>query len=319
MNAGGVAGELGILRRHHLDGLRYELVHRRAVRAEQSHVAHDATQDAAHDVARFFIGRRDTVADQHRRRPRMVGDNAKAHIVFGVRTVVLAAQFGGAIEDRPGAVNLVKVVDALQDRGHPFKAHTGVDVLGRKLAEDRKTLLVTACAAFELHEHEVPDFEITLFVRDGAAAHTESRAAVVVDLAARPARTWHSHRPEVVGHAAPLNALSRDADHVMPDRGRLVVVLVDSRPQQFGIEAIAAGLNRTRQQLPGERDCPLFEVVAEREVAAHLEERCVPGRLADLVDVGGANDLLHTGRAWPWRRQVAAEIGLEGLHAGNHE
>jgi hypothetical protein len=39
------------------------------------------------------------------------------------------------------------------------------------------------------------------------------------------------------------------------------------------------------QQLPGELDRILLEVVAEGEVAQHLEERVVPGRIADVLQV----------------------------------
>ena len=52
-------------------------------------------------------------------------------------------------------------------------------------------------------------------------------------------------------------------------------------------------------QLPGELDRALLEVVAEGEVAVHLEERAVPGGLADLLDVQGAHALLHAGGARP--------------------
>ena len=49
------------------------------------------------------------------------------------------------------------------------------------------------------------------------------------------------------------------------------------------------------------RDRLLLEVVAEGEVAVHLEERRVPRGLADLLDVEGAHALLHAGRPRPRR------------------
>ena len=314
-----VAGQLGVLRRHDVDGRRDQLVQRGAMRAQQSHIADDAPQDAPQHVARFFVGRRDPVADQHRGSPRMIRDDAKPDVVLCVGPVTLAGQQRGAIEDRPGGVDLIQVVDALQDRRHALEAHAGVDVLRRQLAEDREAVLGTASAALELHEHEVPDLEVALFVRDRTAADAELGAPVVVDLATRPARAWHSHRPEVVGHAAPLNTLRRDADDIAPDRGRLVVVLVNRHPEQLGVEAVTARIERTGQQLPRERDRQFLEVVAEREVAAHLEESRVPRGLSDLVDVGSADYLLDAGRPRPRCREVTAKVGLERLHASNDE
>ena len=51
-------------------------------------------------------------------------------------------------------------------------------------------------------------------------------------------------------------------------------------------------LEDLQRQLPGELDRLLLEVVAEREVAQHLEEGEVAGGRADLVDVRRAEALL---------------------------
>src|SRR5450432_3771605 len=122
----------------------------------------------------------------------MIGDDAKPDVVLLVSSVTLATEFSGAIENRAGAVDLVQVVDALKDRRHPLETHAGVDVLRRQLAKDREALLGAARAALELHEDEIPDFEVPLLVRDRTTTHTERGPAVVVDLAARTARARHS-------------------------------------------------------------------------------------------------------------------------------
>jgi hypothetical protein len=61
-------------------------------------------------------------------------------------------------------------------------------------------------------------------------------------------------------------------------------------------------------------DRTFLEVVAEGEVARHLEERVVAGGLADLVDVAGAHALLHAGRALVRRRLLTEEVRLELHH-----
>jgi hypothetical protein len=99
----------------------------------------------------------------------------------------------------------------------------------------------------------------------------------------------------------------------------LVVVLVDGDPEVLLVEAVPAVGLRAGQQLPGVADGALFEVVAEGEVAVHLEEGAVPRRLADLFDVERADALLHAGRAREWRGHQTGEVGHERHHAGNGE
>ena len=172
--------------------------------------------------------------------------------------------------------------------------------LRRQVTQDR-VVVPCALAALELHEDEVPDLEVALLVRLRAAVDAELRAAVEVDLAARAARAGHAHRPVVVFLAAALDALAGQESR--PELERLVVVVVDRGPQPLGVEAVAASSTEVSSSHASGM-APCFEVVAEPEVAAHLEERRVPAGLADFVDVGRAHDLLHARRA---RRRAAAD------------
>ena len=71
-------------------------------------------------------------------------------------------------------------------------------------------------------------------------------------------------------------------------------------------------------QLPRPLDGVFLEVVAEAEVAEHLEEREVPVGAADVVEVvvlaAGAHALLDRGGAPVRRRLVTDEVGLERDH-----
>ena len=82
-----------------------------------------------------------------------------------------------------------------------------------------------------------------------------------------------------------------------------------------GVDAVDLG-----EQLPRPRDRVLLEVVAEREVAEHLEERVVARRLADLVEVvvlaAGAHALLRGRRALVRALLGAGEHVLELDHPG---
>ena len=90
-------------------------------------------------------------------------------------------------------------------------------------------------------------------------------------------------------------------------------------PDLVWVEPVAAAVLRTGDQIPGVPDRLGFEVVAEGEVAVHLEERGMPGGLADLVDVEGPNALLHACCAVERRRLSSGEVPLEGHHAGIDE
>ncbi len=123
-----------------------------------------------------------------------------------------------------------------------------------------------------------------------------------------------------LAYGAPLlspmrtHALRRNADLLRPDVVGLVVVDVDGRPQLFGRKPVVL-----RQQLPREADRVALEVVAEAEVAEHLEERVVPRRVADVLEVvvlaAGAHAALRGRRAHVGPLVLAEEHVLELDHA----
>ena len=109
-----------------------------------------------------------------------------------------------------------------------------------------------------------------------------------------------------------------DADFLRPDVVGLVVLGIDRDPELFGGQHEVL-----RQELPGEVDGVMLEVVAEREVAEHLEERVVAGGVADVVKVvvlaAGADALLGRRGAGVRALVEAEEHVLELVHAGVRE
>jgi hypothetical protein len=109
-----------------------------SVVAEQPHRAHCAAQHPAQHIAAALVARSDTVTDEHERGAHVVGHDSQAYVVgvarrgilAGLGAVDLAGHLGGLGQHREDLVDLVEVVDALQERGHPLQAHAGVDVLG---------------------------------------------------------------------------------------------------------------------------------------------------------------------------------------------
>jgi len=149
-------------------------------------------------------------------------------------------------------------------------------------------------------------------------------AAVVEDLRAWAARARLGGLPEVV-LAQAHDALRRNPD-ALPglDRNRVLaelqrrIALVHGRPQPFGIELHVLG-----DELPGELDCPVLEVVAEREVAEHLEERAVTVGAADIFEIGvlapGAQHFLDADHPFARGLPKPEEVRLELLHPRDDE
>ena len=73
------------------------------------------------------------------------------------------------------------------------------------------------------------------------------------------------------------------------------------------------------EEFPGPVDGFALEVVAEAEVAEHLEEGVVVGGAADVVDVAGAEAFLAGGGAGEFELHFAEEVVLELVHAGGRE
>ncbi len=168
----------------------------------------------------------------------------------------------------------------------------------------------------------VPVLEIAIRVVAGAQiVRAELGAAVDVHLRARAAGAGRTALPEVLRGREAHDALSGYAD-LAPDLDRLLVgteaeplVSLEHRdPDRVGIEAEAA-----RGELPAEAHRLGLEVVADREVAEHLEEGEVALGRADDLDVDGAKGLLRGRQPTLWRLLATLEVGLELLHAGNRE
>ena len=175
----------------------------------------------------------------------------------------------------------------------------------------------------ELHEDEVPVLQEALVLAAGqvvGACRSRGRGR---GRAPSTGRTARSARPARSSPSAGSSddPLARHADrHPGLDRllvgaeAELLVALEHGDPDVARVEAEAL-----QRELPGELDGALLEVVADREVAEHLEEREVPRRVADVLDVGRAEALLAGRQAVVRRLLAAEEVGLERVHAGGRE
>ncbi len=290
-----VLDHVGIGVAHHVDRSLDQAWHHELIGAEQVGVAHGASQDPAQHVAASFVRREHTVADQHRRRPGVLGEHAQGEavaIVVVADAIRLAGHRLGGLDQRQHEVGLPHRVDALQQRQDPLEPGPRVD---RRLGQCRARAVGRLV---ELHEHQVPELHeaIALRVVERAAVGPERRAAIDVDLGARPARAGVAHLPEIVLVAESLDPLHRHADLLVPDLLGLVVVLVNGDPEAVAVEAPTAAGGIGGDEVPAPRDDLALEVVAEAEVAHHLEEHEVTLGAPDVVEIvvlaAGAGALL---------------------------
>ena len=202
----------------------------------------------------------------------MVGNHAQARR-FQIRR---AGDLGRGADQRAEQIDVVVAVDALHHGRDALQTHPRVD---RRLGERRQNAFRRAVV---LHEHQIPDLHIAvtvLFRRTGWAAGN-LRAVIVEDLGARAARPCLSHRPEVRLLAHARAAAGADADLFGPNPRGLVVLAVDRHPKP-----ILRYAERPGDEIPREMNRLALEVVAEAEIAEHLEERVMPRRITDILEV----------------------------------
>ncbi|MNF43853.1 hypothetical protein D3C84_249540 [compost metagenome] len=293
-----------------------DLVEEAALGAQLVAMTAGAADDAAQHIAAALVGRGHAISDQE-----AAGADVVGHHLERRRAVV------GAADGRSGCgqqvleqVDLVVGVHVLQHRADPLQTHTGVH------ARRRQRVQHAVRGAVELHEHVVPDLDVAVAILFRAAGRAAPDVLAVVEenLGARAARAGVTHRPEIVrGVGRPLvvanthHALGRHADFLGPDGVGLVVAGVDGDPELFlgQVQPLRRG-----EELPGVADGVAFEIVAEAEVAQHLEEGVVARGVADVLQVvvlaAGTHALLAGGGAGVGALFQAEEAVLELVHAG---
>ena len=116
------------------------------------------------------------------------------------------------------------------------------------------------------------------------------------------------------------DALARDARLFPIGRGFLVAgaVLVAREHRRGQFLGVDAEVFVARQELVAPCDLLFLEIVAQRPVAQHLEEREVRG-VAHLVDVARADALLNVGKTRALGVLLTEKVGHEGVHARRRE
>ena len=246
----------------------------------------------------------------------MVGHDAERLGRLLVVVIVLAGQLGNLRDDAGERVRLIDRLAAVEGADRALQTHAGIDVLLRH----RHILAVRSLVI--LHEHVVPDLQEAA-AGAGRGAIRAARRLILDD--------------EHLGIRAAGAGLARRAPPVMLTRKEVDVLLLHTvfhpvirgflvaRDIAFALKngerefiLVKAEVLRAGQELPAPGDHFLLEIVAQRPVAQHLEERQV-GRVADLVDIARADALLHVGQARAGRVLAAQQIRDERVHARGGE
>ena len=239
----------------------------------------------------------------------MVGNHAIRRAVLRGRTAADRVRDG--LDEGTEQIGVVVRVHALENRRDTFQPHTGVDRRARqRIAVTRRDLLV-------LHEDQVPELEeaVAIFVRRARRPALQSRALIDEDFRTWAARACVAHLPEIVRGADTDDAVVGEAGDLLPQAVRFVVIGVDGDQKLILRQRKFLG-----DQVPGQLDGAFLEVIAEGEVAEHLEEGVMPRGVADIVEVvvlaAGAHAFLRRRGAHVGPLLDAGEDVLELHHAG---
>src|SRR6185503_19009839 len=222
----------------------------------------------------------------------------------------LPGKLFGAFNKRCEQVRLEVTQLALQYSGHALESHARVN---RRPGKRGQLIADVPCGpgrrAVELHKHQIPYLDVASVILTKWLVNAGSLrgfdAHVVKKFGARSAGPRLTHLPEVV-----LAAVGEDP--VLGNAGFNPVLLCLIVARNFGIALensdVKAVLGNTHplragDQFPGKRNRIALEVIAEREVTEHLEERVMAARKANVLQVvvlpAGANDEECT-RRWPF-------------------
>ena len=299
---------------HQLNQSPGKLVEKRLGSTELVAVASCAANDSAQNKAAPFVGRHHAVGNQEGARTDMIRHHAQRRFCGGRTTQDVGCRLQQVLEQ----VDFIVAVNTLQNRSNPLQPHASVH---RGFGQVQH---LAVGGAVVLHEDHVPDLDVAVavFFRAARGATRHIRAVVVENLGARATGPGITHLPEVIGCVAGAfvvanahNPFRRYTDFLIPDIKGFVVFGVNRYPQLLlgQVEVLFAS-----QEGPGEIDSLALEVIAEAEVAKHLEEGMVARRIAHVFQIivlaAGTHAFLGTGRSCIVALLAAEEKILELVH-----
>src|SRR5262249_18902978 len=166
-----------------------------------------------------------------------------------------------------------------------------------------------------LHEHEMPDYDEAnaLSFRSSRRSTPDMLAVIVENFRTRTAWPGFTHRPEIIVPGNPQDFFLRQPRDLAPQRERVVIVDINRDQEPIGRNREFLG-----HQPPRQLDRAFLEIVAEREIAEHLEKGVMARGIADIVEIvvlaAGADAFLRGDRARIGSLFEAGEDVLELHH-----
>ena len=202
--------------RHRLLGSTKELGETCLVESQQAHRANASAQKTSEHVSAPVVGGDNTVGHQHQARADVVCDDTQANVILMVAAVFLAREFRRSIKNRAHLVNFIHIGDTLLEEGDALHPHAGIDVFLGQLPHDVKINFGTDVLDQILHEHEIPDLDVSGVIHRWSPLGTKRGTAVKIDFRAGPCRTRLAGGPIVILAPHALNALFGQARDAFP-------------------------------------------------------------------------------------------------------
>ena len=226
-----------------------------------------------------------------------------------VLAVPLAREFLEFFDCEGEEVGFVHGFVAVEDAKHSLEPHTLVNVL---LLERRERAV---CVFEVLHKDVVADFDVLAAIaRRRAIVGTFGFARVDEHFRVRSARSGYTGRsPPVVLLVAIENMIFGDALRFPIGRAFLVARAIFVAGKNRHGKFVLVKLELIEQEIVRARNRILFEIVAKRPSAQHLEECAVSG-VAHFVYVARTHAYLHVGQTIACRVLFAQKIWHERMH-----
>ena len=268
-------------------------------------MTHGAANNPSQDVSATFIGRSNSVNNKKGTRADVVGDHPQGIMMQISRSGYLrnvADQFSEQIY-------LIVAVDMLKNRSNALKARTGIN---RWLWQWRHTSI---SFPFELHENQIPDFDvaITVLIRTARRTSCHIRPVIIEDFRAGAAGPGIAHRPEIVFFTQTREALRIDFHLIQPNVSRFIIILIDSDPESASRQS-----KLFSKKFPRKLNSLSLEIITERKIAQHLKKRVMTSGIAHVLQIvvlaTRSYTSLGTGRPGPIPLFISKKYVLELNH-----
>ena len=162
----------------------------------------------------------------------MIRDQTDGYIFIIILLIFTACKFAYLVTQGAHRIHIKDGVHILYNRRQTLQSHTGVNVFLSQFC------IIVITVIIKLSKYVVPDFHITVAV----AANGTIRlfAAVLLSPVIIYLRAWTAWAcavlPEIIFFSKTENTLCRDADLLVPDIKRLIILQIDRRVQAFRVQ-----------------------------------------------------------------------------------